>query len=107
MESHHDIPTITCYPSPIRSLDTMTSEAIDDSRGIVYLVNTDGTIPPPELETRVKTWWNTRLLFVVFQGRFLELRTAHSEPVDPKTGKTLSLWEHSDVYEVFIGMNTR
>jgi hypothetical protein len=107
METHHDTPTITCYPSPFRSLDSVTSEAMCDSRGIVYLMNADGTIPPSELETRVKVCWNASFLFVIFQGKFLELRTTHSRPVDSKTGKTFSLWEHSDVYEVFIGTDTR
>lgn len=107
METHHDIPTITCYPVPFRSLDMITADVINDSRGVVYLMNADGTIPPPELETKVKIFWNAAFLFAIFQGKFLELRFAHSKPVDPKTGKTFCLWEHSDVYEVFIGINAK
>jgi hypothetical protein len=107
METHHDIPSITCYPSPIRSLDALSNEVLEDSRGAVYLLNSDGTVPSPDIETKVRVYWNAQFFFAVFQGRFLELRTAHSQPIDPKTGKTFSLWEHSDVYEMFIGMNTR
>lgn len=107
MEFQHDAPTITCYPSTFRSLDAATTEAVEDSRGVVYLLNADGTVPPSELETRVKACWNATFLFVVFQGKYRELRIARSLPIDKKTGKTYVLWEQSDVYEVFIGSNAR
>ena len=107
METHHDIPTITCFPSSFHSIDTIRSEDISDSRGVVYLQNADGSIPPADLETKVKISWNQSFLFVIFQGRFSELRYASSHSYETKDGKTFLLWEQSDVYEVFVGTDVR
>lgn len=107
METHHDIPTITCYPAPFRTLDDVAVEIIQESRGTVYLLDADGSVPPPEIETRAKIFWNSSFLFVLFEGKFQELRVTRTLPRDAKTGESYSLWEHSDVYEVFIGPDAR
>ena len=107
MESHHTPPTITCYPAPFRSIDQVSFEIIDDAPGSVYLLNADGTVPPREIETKVNVFWNPAFFFVLFRGQYIELRTARSQPIEAKTGKTLFLWEHSDVYEMFIGADAR
>jgi hypothetical protein len=63
----------------------------------------DGSVVPPHLHTSIRTVWNEDSLFILFEAAFLELRLAPVDvPVEP-SGKTLKLWEHSDVVECFIG----
>ncbi|MDE3058443.1 MAG: hypothetical protein KGJ59_10855, partial [Bacteroidota bacterium] len=107
METHHDASAITCYPASFRTFDDITPEIIHENRGAVYLLDADGTVPPPEIETRVKVFWNSSFLFVIFEGKFQELRVARALPRDVKTGESYLLYEHSDVYEAFIGPDAR
>ncbi len=107
MNTHHDVPSITCYPASFQTLDAITPEILHENRGVIYLLDADGSVPPPEIETRVKVLWNSSFLFVIFEGKFQELRLAHDLGRDPKTGESYFLWEHSDVYEIFIGPDAR
>jgi hypothetical protein len=74
----------------------------------VNLSRFDGNKPPGELATEVRSLWNDTHLCVAFSGRYSSLRTApQGTPYDNGYGKTHRLWEISDVYEVFIGPESR
>lgn len=70
-----------------------------------HLLMADGTEPPSSIDTRVGVEWNDTGILVYFRGRFDTLRCApESLPATPHA-KTHKLWELSDVFEVFIGVN--
>ncbi len=74
-----------------------------DSERAATLLFADGRPVPPTLATRALCYWNDRCLTVLFEGRCLSLRYAPEDtPADPATGKTLKLWELSDVFEFFV-----
>lgn len=74
-----------------------------DSERAATLLFADGRPVPPTLATRVLCCWNDRYLTVLFEGRCLSLRyPPEGTPADPATGKTLKLWELSDVFEFFV-----
>lgn len=65
----------------------------------------DGNEPPQSIATRIGVEWNESGILIYFRGRYEQLRLA---PIDVKNipnSKTHKLWELSDVYEVFIGVN--
>lgn len=65
----------------------------------------DGSVVPPHLHTSIRSAWNESSLFVLFEVTYSRLRlTPENVPREP-SGKTLRLWEHSDVVECFIGSN--
>jgi hypothetical protein len=66
----------------------------------------DGLEAPSFLATTAESWWNDHALFVLFEGSFRQLRLS-PEPEPQAPGKTLQLWELSDVYEFFIGPDAR
>ncbi len=76
------------------------------SADAVRLQIADGTPAPAPLATSVAAAWDTDALFIGFEASFLSLRTAPvSVPPEPGSGKTLRLWEQSDVLEMFIGVD--
>lgn len=65
----------------------------------------DGSPAPPHLRTEIRLFWTEDSLFVLYDAAFSRLRqTPATHPVEP-SGKTLNLWEMSDVLECFIGPN--
>jgi hypothetical protein len=70
-----------------------------------HMTMADGSEPVPSIDTRVGIEWNDAGFLVYFRGRFDTLRTHPDAPIAPPSSKTYTLWELSDVYEVFIGVN--
>jgi len=78
------------------------------SAGSVSLSRFDGAAPPVDIATEVGSIWNDTHICIAFSGRYSSLRTAPTDtPFDQQSGKTHRLWEISDVYEVFIGPDSR
>jgi hypothetical protein len=67
----------------------------------------DGTEPPQSLATSIGVEWNDHGLLVYFRGRFEHLRLIDDDQKDRLNSKTYKLWEQSDVFEVFIGVNAK
>ncbi len=79
-----------------------------DSADSVTLSLYDGAMPPGDLITEVRSLWNDTHLSIAFSGRYSSLRMAPpNTPFDVLSGKTHRLWEISDVYEVFVGPESR
>jgi hypothetical protein len=96
---------IHCRRSQFRSITEIDELALSHVDFSEHLSMADGTAPVPALDTRVGLEWNENGLMVFFHGRFDKLRMV-PESVPHQTGqKTPRLWEDSDVYEVFIGVN--
>jgi hypothetical protein len=75
--------------------------------GAVQLSMADGTPPAGDLATSVACYWNDEDFFALFQAHFRTLRIIHTPVEKEDKGKTLHLWEQSDVLEVFIGQDAR
>ncbi len=74
------------------------------SADAAHLQIADGTPTPAHLATSVAVAWDPGALFVGFEASFTSLRSAPASVLrDTESGKTMRLWEHSDVLEVFIG----
>ncbi len=85
-------------------LETIDLRMRSDESGGVRLSMADGSPAPSHLTTKVSASWNAEALLVLFDASYRSLRLApDSVPRDPLTGKTMELWTHSDVLEVFIG----
>ncbi|NUN69764.1 MAG: hypothetical protein HUU02_08655 [Bacteroidetes bacterium] len=97
--------TIHCRRSPFPSIDLMDDADIDHFVTADHLLMVDGTEPPSTIDTQVGIEWNENGFIVCFRGRFNTLRLAPPVEPSPHQGKTYHLWELSDVYEVFMGVD--
>jgi hypothetical protein len=75
----------------------------------VELVNNiDGTAVKDSYRALVRSCWTDNNLYFAFEAGYEELFLAPEDAeTDPKSGKTWKLWNLSDVFEVFIGPNSR
>jgi hypothetical protein len=90
--------------SSIEMIDESEFAHIDISETLHFA---DGTEPPPSIATRVGMEWNENGLIVYFRGRFDELRYHTIHDQSSLKSKTYKLWELSDVFEIFIGINAK
>ena len=90
--------------SSIGQIDESEFAHIDVSEPLQFV---DGKEPPPSIATRVGMEWNENGLIVYFRGRFEQLRSLPIHDQRSLTTKTYQLWEQSDVYEIFIGINAK
>jgi hypothetical protein len=68
----------------------------------------DGTPAPDEQATSVRVCHDETKLYVLFLGRYQQLRTAPATtPLEPPNERTPRLWDLSDVYELFIGPDAK
>lgn len=68
----------------------------------------DGSDAPLGLKTTVCSFWSDNFIYFIFKGNYIGLRTAKLDAkTDEKSHKTFSLWDLSDVYEVFIGPDAK
>jgi hypothetical protein len=73
----------------------------------VQMSNYDGKPAPEHYQTKVRSFYTDKNLYIAFEGKFEIIRTSPKDtPYDPQ-GKTNELWDLSDVYEVFIGPNSK
>lgn len=74
----------------------------------VPLTMFDGSQVPEYWKTQVQAFWTRNALYIRFEGCYDQLRTAPAE-IKPEahTGKTYLLWDLSDVYEVFVGPESK
>lgn len=95
------------HRSKFSSVAEITEESLTHIDVGEPLCFADGTEPPQSLATRIGIEWNDNGLLIYFRGRFEQLRLiADNERIGFKT-KTYKLWEQSDVFEVFIGVNSK
>jgi len=98
---------IHCHRSDFISIDEIDESSFAHIDVSEPLNLADGSEPPQSIATRVGMEWNDNSLLVYFRGRFEELRCASAEENHNNNTKTDRLWELSDVYEVFIGVNAK
>jgi hypothetical protein len=68
----------------------------------------DGSTPPSHLRTKVKSFWTSDHLYFIFRCHYETLRMAFLHEIrTDESGKTLNLWDISDVCETFIGPDVR
>ncbi|MDP1677992.1 MAG: carbohydrate-binding family 9-like protein [Bacteroidota bacterium] len=96
-----------CFRSSFTSIAEVTKESLIriDVNDPLYLA--DGTEPPQSLTTRVGVEWNDKGILIFFRGRFEHLRMISEGKKTGINSKTYKLWEQSDVFEVFIGVNVK
>lgn len=91
------------YPALQSSLEQLSELPDPADNPAKRLLFADGAVPPLSLETYVQGFWNPTSLFILFSGRFLELRMDFEDLPPQRLGRTPRLWEKSDVFEVMIG----
>ena len=69
----------------------------------VSLSNYDGTNCPEHLKTEIRSCWTGTNMYFIFEGSYQELVSAPVQTPTDQNGKTMNLWEISDVYEIFLG----
>lgn len=74
------------------------SSSIDVCSPKEKLLNYDGSPCPESLATYVQTAWDDSSLYCKFEGKYDSLVLAP----ESSTGKTMRLWEKSDVFELFV-----
>ncbi len=95
------------YRSIFTSIDEVTEESLTHIDVSDPLYFADGNEPPQSLATRIGVEWNDKGILVYFRGRFDHLRMIDENEKSIVNAKTYKLWELSDVFEVFIGVNSK
>lgn len=95
-------PILQVFPVHGRSLEDLCADPHPHADSSGRLTLADGTAPPPALETLVSAFWSQSSLYVLFTGRFVNLRAKFSGV----PGRTPRLWELSDVFELFLGRDS-
>jgi hypothetical protein len=67
----------------------------------------DGKELPDYLKTKVRSFWTKNNIYISFEGKFDIARTSPPDTKPDELGKTMNLWDLSDVYEIFIGPNSK
>jgi hypothetical protein len=100
-------PIIVSSRSRYKSIEDMTQEYVLETPMSVALLMADGSQPPQSIATDVRIDYTDDALIVLFRGKYEHLRLAKDLPIEAGTGKSHRLWVHSDVYEFFVGPNSR
>lgn len=98
---------VICHRSIFSSIVEITEESLNHVDVSDPLSFADGTEPPQSLATRIGIEWNDHGLLIYFRGRFEQLRMIGDDERTGINSKTYTLWEQSDVFEVFIGVNAK
>jgi hypothetical protein len=78
------------------------------ARSAELVNNSDGTSAKDSYKTLVRSCWTNDNLYFALEAGFEELFLASPDAeTDPKSGKTWTLWDLSDVFEIFIGPNSK
>jgi hypothetical protein len=100
-------PILIATRSPYGSIDEFTQNYVSDVPMPATLTMADGTSASLAIGTEARIEFTDHAMFVMFRGKYEALRYAGNLPIEPETGKSHELWMHSDVYELFIGPNSR
>ena len=95
------------YRSLFSSINEVTEESLAQIDISDPLHFADDTEPPQSLATRIGVEWNNKGILIYFRGRFEQLRMINGTEELGKNTKTHKLWELSDVFEVFIGVDAK
>lgn len=99
--------TIRGYRSTFASIAEITEESLSHIDVSEPLFLADGSEPPQSIATRIGVEWNENGLLIYFRGRYVQLRMIKEPKKIDENSKTHKLWEQSDVFEVFIGVNAK
>jgi len=95
------------YRSSFTSISEITNESLAHIDISDPLQLADGAEPPQSIATRFGIEWNDNGLLIYFRGMFEHLRLISDSENKGLNSKTYKLWEQSDVFEVFIGVNAK
>jgi hypothetical protein len=94
-----------------RSIFTSIAEITEGSLAHIDISDplylADGAEPPQTIASSIGVEWNDNGLLIYFRGRFEHLRMISDKKQAGINSKTYKLWEQSDVFEVFIGVNAK
>ncbi len=99
--------TIICHRSEITSIDNVEKEYFQSVDYNEKLQFADGSPSPNSIRTQVRLEYSDSMLFVLFNGNYEQLNLSDTLYRDSSTGKTMKLWKHADVVEVFVGPDAR
>lgn len=94
------LPVLPSFRSTLAELYETPVPHDDSARRLLFA---DGISPPLSLETYVRGYWNRSSLFILFSGRYLNLRMDTEDLPLEAQGRTPRLWDKSDVFELMIG----
>jgi hypothetical protein len=78
------------------------------SKPVEMVNNGDGTSPKNTYKALIRSCWTEKNLYFALEAGYEELFLAPKDAeIDPKSGKTMRLWDVSDVFEIFIGPNSK
>ena len=87
---------------------TLIDPIWERTRAVELVNNSDGTSPKESLRALVRSFWTDKYLYFGLEANYEELFLApENAETDPKTGKTWRLWDISDVFEIFIGPDSK
>ena len=93
--------------SCFRSLDDVTEKDLREMPMPAPLTMADGAPAPVTIATDTRIDFSESCLFAFYRGKFDTLRYAVGLPVEEGSGKSHQLWQHSDVFELFVGPKAR
>lgn len=94
--------TLFCRRAAFTTIESLEFEDLQFMPFDSVLTFADGTAVTEQIETSACSFYNDEFLFIIFSGKYDQLRLSNSL-LEKK--KTELLWEQSDVYEVFVGKN--
>jgi hypothetical protein len=89
------------------SIDEFTQEYLSEIPMPAVFTMADGTTAPHSIATEARIDFTDQSLLALFRGNYTALRYAENLLVEADTGKSHTLWMHSDVFELFVGPNSR
>ena len=102
-----DPPLLLAHPVTVATLEDLPLDWGVEHADAKILSFADGSATPQEIRISVHALWNARFLFVLFAGYFQRLRVMPPPRPEELQCKTPGLWDRSDVFEAFLGVDAR
>lgn len=87
---------------------TLADPIWSKTKPVEMVNNGDGTNPADSYRAIIRSCWTDKYLYFSLDAGYEELFLApKNADMDPKSGKTWNLWDISDVFEIFIGPDSK
>ncbi len=98
----------TYINSDIEVNGTLADSVWQKAKPVEMVNNNDGTSPSESYKALIRSVWSDKNLYFGLEAGYEELFLAAKDAeTDPNSGKTWRLWDLSDVFEIFIGPNSK
>lgn len=101
------LPRLAVHPSPFHSLEGALLADPAAAAGAALLRGVDGGVPDLPVTTAFSCYWTAASLVVLFSVSGSAAVKHHALIMPAETACTPSLWELSEVVEVFVGADAR